>query len=201
MTMRLSIISFAGTVRTLVAVGTREAGVHVGRERLAHALERGDDVLGLGPGSSPSVDRGAGASAAPRPGSAAACAGTEVVRRDRGLAGGRGIGAGGGRLGAARRRGCGGDARRGAAAPSAGRRGAGRASGRSTPGGSSRGSATSSGRPSSCRRGTARTSRRRAIRWLRIRLRSPSSGTVPVTWLDTADRPLSVHSSRLCVHG
>ena len=182
MTMRLSIMSFAGIVRTLVAVGTREARVHVGGERLGHALERGDrrprarrSALGLGDGRDRTPWR------APRPGSAAASRATEVVRATGWLP----VAVRRARLRSARRRGRGPAAalrprRRspsGAAvrAPALGsatgdrrRRGRRRRVDRA---GSSRGSATTTGRPSSCRRGTARTSRRRATRWLRIRPR------------------------------
>ena len=126
---------------------------------------------------------GSARSAAPRPGSAAASRERIVVRAI-------GVGAGlRGGLG-------GGGARPPGAAPRlGGRRGStgsgllGRRRRRPCrPGGRPRGSATRPCRPSSCRRCTARTSRRRAIRWLRIR-QFPSSDPDPVTWLDTAESP------------
>ena len=78
MTMRLSIISLAGMVRTLVAVGTVRLRVHVGGERLRHAAQRGDHVLGAGRRVAGSTGCGAvtGASA----GIGCGFGATEVVR-------------------------------------------------------------------------------------------------------------------------
>ena len=200
MTMRLSIISFAGIGAHARRGRDGEARVHVGGEGLAMPRRAVTVVLG---------------SAAPRPSTDGGLRGRRRLGRDR-LRLGRGATvvratgvraddrdrARSTRVRLGRRGGCGAGglgARRCGAAARLRRRPRARrptpGSRRSAPsvvdaGGSSRGSATTPCRPSSCRRGTARTARRRAIRWLRTRpfvsrprRRSPGSTQL--------DRPLS----------
>ena len=190
-TMRLSIISFAGIGAHARRGRHREARVHVRREGLRHALRAGRPRLrgrasamigcGLVTGTSAGTGVVRGATEVVR------AAGVWPIDRDRASVAGAGVGLSAG-AGAGRRRarsgaaGCGRSPGAGArrSAGCARRRGIGcrRSSAAGAPDaaacsgrrrGTARAPATTTCRRSSCRRGTSRTSRRRATRWLRIR--------------------------------
>ena len=204
-TMRLSIISFAGMVRTLVAVGHREAASMFAARVLGMPAERDDLVFarrrrrrcgcGLVTGASAGTGVGCGA-----PTEVVRAAGAAPIDRDGAVAGaGAALVGGRGRLGlrAARLRrrsaaaGCSGAGASAAAGASARRAPRLRPPARRCRLVAARGSATTTCRPSPGRRGTSRTSRRRAIRWLRTRPTPSRRLPTPVNWLDTASRPLS----------